>query len=185
MSPATTPAGKVHCICVGRPESPEFFQYVCHSGWCVSCRPTQTCLPAAMPSGAWAISSARTRSVVTTLLAGVWAAAPKGSRMEAAASKAAETKRVVMVTGWELSLEAKFLQGLFTLLLQDALRVKKVMRKARNAAGLDVRPGFATRRMAFLAATRRERGQNSATRCYAPSPGGQPGRRRAPRLALF
>jgi hypothetical protein len=31
------------------------------------------------------------------------------------------------------------------------LRVKKVMRKARNAAGLDVRPGFATRRMAFLA----------------------------------
>src|SRR6185369_8919817 len=76
-------------------------------------------------------------------------------------------------------------QGLFTLFLRDALRVNKVMRKARNAGGLDVRPGFATRRMAFLAATRRERGYNSATRCYAPSPGGQPGRRRAPRLALF
>jgi hypothetical protein len=38
------------------------------------------------------------------------------------------------------------------------LRVKKVMRKARNAAGVAPRPGFATRRMAFLAATRRERG---------------------------
>ena len=48
--------------------------------------------------------------------------------------------------------------GLFTLFLPDALRVKKVMRKARNAAGLDVRQGFATRRLAFLAATRRERG---------------------------
>jgi len=33
------------------------------------------------------------------------------------------------------------------------LLVKKVMRKARNAAGPDVRQGFATRRMAFLAAT--------------------------------
>jgi hypothetical protein len=42
--------------------------------------------------------------------------------------------------------------------LRDALRVKKVMRKARNAAGPDVRPGFATPRMAFLAATLRERG---------------------------
>ena len=48
--------------------------------------------------------------------------------------------------------------GLFTLFLQDALRVKKVMGKARNAAGLNVRQGFATRPMAFLAATRRERG---------------------------
>jgi hypothetical protein len=31
------------------------------------------------------------------------------------------------------------------------LRVKKVMGKARNAAGLNVRQGFATRPMAFLA----------------------------------
>jgi hypothetical protein len=42
--------------------------------------------------------------------------------------------------------------------MQDALRIKKVVREARNAAGLNVRQGFATRRMAFLIATRRERG---------------------------
>jgi hypothetical protein len=42
--------------------------------------------------------------------------------------------------------------------MQDALRVKKVMREAQNAAGLCARQGFATLRMAFLAATRREYG---------------------------
>jgi hypothetical protein len=49
-------------------------------------------------------------------------------------------------------------QGLLTLFLQDALRIKKVMGKARNAAGVFLRQGFATRPMAFLAATRREWG---------------------------
>ena len=75
--------------------------------------------------------------------------------------------------------------GLFTLFFRDALRVKKAMRKARNAAGVGPRQGFATPRMAFLAATRRERGENSATRCCTPRPDAQSGRRRAPRLALF
>jgi len=59
------------------------------------------------------------------------------------------------------------------------------MRKARNAAGVTPRQGFATPRMAFLAATQREREENRATRCCTPSPGSQPGRRRAPRLARF
>jgi hypothetical protein len=49
-------------------------------------------------------------------------------------------------------------EGLFTLFLQDALRIKKVMGKARSAAGVFLRQGFATRPMAFLAATRREWG---------------------------
>jgi hypothetical protein len=49
-------------------------------------------------------------------------------------------------------------QGLFTLFSQDALRIKNIMRKARNAAGVFLRQGFATPRMAFLTATRRERG---------------------------
>jgi len=43
--------------------------------------------------------------------------------------------------------------GLFTLFFHNALRIKKVMRKARNAAGVAPRQGFATPRMAFLAAT--------------------------------
>ncbi|OGP00828.1 MAG: hypothetical protein A2Z93_09680 [Curvibacter sp. GWA2_64_110] len=38
-------------------------------------------------------------------------------------------------------------QGLFTLISQDALRIKKVMRKARNAAG--VAPGKASQRRAW------------------------------------
>ena len=40
--------------------------------------------------------------------------------------------------------------------------VKKVMRKARNAAGVDPRQGFVTRRMAFLAATPQGNGPNRA-----------------------
>jgi len=75
--------------------------------------------------------------------------------------------------------------GLFTLFIQDALRIKKGMRKTRNAAGVCPRQGFATRRMAFLAATRREWVENSATRRCTPRPDTQSGRRRAPRLALF
>jgi len=43
--------------------------------------------------------------------------------------------------------------GLFTLFFHNALRIKKDMRKARNAAGVAPRQGFATPRMAFLAAT--------------------------------
>jgi len=50
---------------------------------------------------------------------------------------------------------------LLTLCFQDALRVKKAMRKARNAAGASPRQGFATRRMALLAATRREWGEQT------------------------
>lgn len=42
------------------------------------------------------------------------------------------------------------------------------------------RQGFATPRRAFLAATRRERGENSATQRCTPSPAAQAGRRRAP-----
>ena len=38
--------------------------------------------------------------------------------------------------------------------------VKKLIRKARNAAGLDVRQGFVTRRMDFLAATPQGNGPN-------------------------
>ena len=48
--------------------------------------------------------------------------------------------------------------------------VKKVMRKAQNAAGVGPRQGFVTRRMAFLAATRRERAQSGAPRRYPPCP---------------
>ena len=74
MSPAITPGGSVHCSSVGMPESPAFFQYVCHSGACVICRPTHTgCLAAASgvwptgtPCGAWASSLACTWSVRTT-----------------------------------------------------------------------------------------------------------------------
>jgi len=43
--------------------------------------------------------------------------------------------------------------------MQDALQIKKAMRKAQNAAGVCPRQGFATPRMAFLAATRRESGE--------------------------
>jgi hypothetical protein len=57
------------------------------------------------------------------------------------------------------------------------------MRKAQNADGLFTRRGFATRRMAFLAATRRERGRHCATRRCTPRPDAQSGRRRAPGLA--
>jgi hypothetical protein len=63
--------------------------------------------------------------------------------------------------------------------------MKKAMRKARNAAGVTTRQGFAPPRMAFLAATRREWVENSAIRCCTPRPDIQSGRRRAPRLALF
>jgi glycosyltransferase involved in cell wall biosynthesis len=70
-------------------------------------------------------------------------------------------------------------------LFQDALQIKKAMRKAQSAAGVSPRPGFATPRMAFLAATRRERGENNATRRCAPRPDTQSGRRPAPGLALF
>src|SRR5690606_26229223 len=61
--------------------------------------------------------------------------------------------------------------GVFTLFFQDALRIPKAMRKARNADGPVARRGFATRRMAFGAATRRERDENSATRRCTPRPG--------------
>ena len=40
--------------------------------------------------------------------------------------------------------------------------VKKVMRKARNAAGAAPRQGFVTRRMAFLAATPQGNGPHRA-----------------------
>src|SRR3954454_18437669 len=66
MSPFDTPGGSDHASSVGRPESPAFFQYVCHSGWCVICNPTQTGAPGETPSGAFAISSARTCGVVIT-----------------------------------------------------------------------------------------------------------------------
>ena len=45
---------------------------------------------------------------------------------------------------------------------EDALLVKKVMRKAQNAAGVGPRQGFATRRMSFLAATPQGNGPNRA-----------------------
>jgi hypothetical protein len=47
----------------------------------------------------------------------------------------------------------RFVWGLLTLFFRDALRIKKAMRKAQNAAGVSTRPGFATTRMVFLAAT--------------------------------
>jgi hypothetical protein len=54
-------------------------------------------------------------------------------------------------------------EGLFTLFPGDALLVKKVMRKARNAAGVDPRQGFVTRSMAFFfAATPQGNGPNRA-----------------------
>ena len=53
---------------------------------------------------------------------------------------------------------------------QDALLVKQIMRKARNAAGVVPRQGWVTRRMALLAATRRERPESGATRRDAPWP---------------
>jgi hypothetical protein len=61
-------------------------------------------------------------------------------------------------------------QGLLMLFAGIALRIKKVMRKARNAAGVSSRQGFATQRMAFLAATRRELAESGATRRYPPCP---------------
>ena len=64
------------------------------------------------------------------------------------------------------------------------MRVKKALSKAQNAVGVGPRQGFATPRRAILIATRRERGENSATPRCTHSPDAQSGRRRARGLKL-
>ncbi|MES2383892.1 MAG: hypothetical protein V4593_05040 [Pseudomonadota bacterium] len=56
-------------------------------------------------------------------------------------------KQGIKVKSWTVSRQALRWQGLFTLFMQDALRVKKVMREAQNAAGLA--PGKALQRCAW------------------------------------
>ena len=70
--------------------------------------------------------------------------------------------------------------GLFTLCLQSALRVKTALREAQNAAGSGTRKGFATKRRAVFAATRRERAPWGATLRCSPRRDARSLLRRAP-----
>jgi hypothetical protein len=81
ISPAFHPSGSTHWMRVGKPESPGFFQYVCHSGAMRRCSPTVTGLPgcAELPSE---MSRASTCSVFTTGAAPA-SAAPRASRAAA------------------------------------------------------------------------------------------------------
>ena len=81
-------------------------------------------------------------------------------------------KAAALDGSWSMPAIEPMDSGLFTLRGRDALRIKTALLKARNAAEVGPRQGFATRRKAVLSATRGEPGQN---RQVAPSVALRPG----------